>query len=402
MKKNLTFLISFFTLFFLNAQTTLVAWTFEGVTAASTAASILSITTGSAVADVGVATSGSAVSAFHTSASTVYSNPAGNGSLKSLSSNNWGVGDYYQFKLTTTGYKGIKLAWDQTGSNTGPAPFKVQYSTTAGGASGYTDFMSYTVPNNPASTPTAGASYSWSTTTPIISTSFTANLNAITALDNKSEVYFRLVCTATTAVGATSTFAVTGTGRVDNFAVTADLVIPVELVAFKAQKENSSTKLSWQTASESNNSHYNIERSANGKTFDKIGEVTGNGTTQLARNYTFMDEKPSNSINYYRLRQVDFDGKETVSKAVSVDFSGKSTARIYPSIATDKINVELNADGNAVDLIVLNLLGQVVKAQNLAHTEGVISLNIGDLPKGFYMIRLNSKSDETTQKFEKQ
>ncbi len=107
---------------------TLAAWSFEGVTTTNTGQTP-NITVGSATADSGALTAGSAFTAFHTSASTVWSNPVGNGSPKSVSSNNWGVGDYYQFSFSTSGYGAINITWDQTGSATGPRDFKVQYST---------------------------------------------------------------------------------------------------------------------------------------------------------------------------------------------------------------------------------------------------------------------------------
>lgn len=177
--------------------------------------------------------------------------------------------------------------------------------------------------------------------------------------------------------------------------------IPVELTKFTAQKANAAVKLAWSTASELNNSHYDIERSTNGKEFTKIGEISGYGSTQEARTYTFMDEKPS-AVNYYRLRQVDFDGTATLSKAVSVNFDKNSSIKVYPNVAKDKINIEMNMNDGSADLMVLNLLGQVLKSQKVQNTEGSISLNINDLPNGSYIIRLVSKSGEMTQRFEKQ
>ncbi len=401
MKRILTLILAILVFFTMNGQTTLATWTFESITTSTASGTTLSITTGTPIADAGVLTAGSAVSAFHTSSSTVYSNPGGNGSTKALSSNNWAVGDYYQFKVATTGYSGIKASWDQTGSNTGPAPFKIQYSTTAGGASGYSDIMSYTLPNR---LPSATGAVTWSSTTPIAldSTTFRADLSANSAVNNKSEVYFRLVCTAATAIGSGSTFGSGGTGRIDNFTVTAVTTIPVELVDFKAQKQNTAVKLAWSTATELNNAYYAIERSDNAKTFEKIGEVSGYGNSQQARSYTFMDEKPMNVVNYYRLRQVDFDGKETVYKTVSVHFGQSTTTKVYPTVAKDKINIEFSGDNGATDLMVVNLLGQVVKAQKLQNTEGVFPVNISDLPNGSYIVRLVSKNGSVSQRFEKQ
>src|SRR6266550_6429424 len=110
------------------AGVVLAGWGFEGVTTTNSGQTPV-ITVGSATADSGALTAGSAFTAFHTSVATTWSNPAGNGSVKSLSANNWSVADYFQFSFSTSGYSAISITWDQTGSGTGPRDFKVQYST---------------------------------------------------------------------------------------------------------------------------------------------------------------------------------------------------------------------------------------------------------------------------------
>ena len=99
-------------------------WTFE--TSIPTAA-------GPYAAEAGVNAASSFASGFHTSSATVYSNPAGNGSVESFSSNNWTTGDYYQFTTSTVGYQNITIQWDQTGSGTGPRDFGLFYSVDGGG-----------------------------------------------------------------------------------------------------------------------------------------------------------------------------------------------------------------------------------------------------------------------------
>lgn len=179
-------------------------------------------------------------------------------------------------------------------------------------------------------------------------------------------------------------------------------VIPIELIYFSATQLGNQTKLNWQTATELNNAYYEIERSSEGKTFEKIGEISGYGNSNVTRTYSFVDEKPNTDVNYYRLRQVDFDGKASVSKIVSVNFGKNTTVKVYPNIAKDQINVELNSENGATDLFVVNQLGQVVKSQKLQNTEGVRTLNISDLPNGFYFINIVSKNGNLTQRFEKQ
>src|SRR3989454_7857552 len=91
----------------------LVAWSFESVTTSNTATTPVIV--GSAAADSGVLTAGSSFTGLHASSSTIWSNPAGNASSKSVSSDHWAIGDYYQFSFSTSGYSAISITWDQTG-----------------------------------------------------------------------------------------------------------------------------------------------------------------------------------------------------------------------------------------------------------------------------------------------
>jgi hypothetical protein len=156
-----------------------------------------------------------AATGFHTSTAAVYSNPSGNGSVESFSSNNWGVGDYYQFQVSTTGLFGVRFQFDQASSNTGPRDFQIQYSTDG---STFTDFGSvYTVlanasPNNP-----------WNPTTYDPAYSFDVDMSSVTALDNQANIYLRLTDASTVSANG-GTVATAGTNRVDNVIVSANPV----------------------------------------------------------------------------------------------------------------------------------------------------------------------------------
>jgi hypothetical protein len=92
--------------------------------------------------------------------------------------------------------------------------------------------------------------------------------------------------------------------------------LPVELTSFTARLHDQSVKLDWQTASELNNRGFQVERSTDGKRWTDIGFVAGHGTTAQAMHYYFYDEKPMSGTNYYRLRQMDFDGWSEYSPIV--------------------------------------------------------------------------------------
>jgi hypothetical protein len=155
-------------------------------------------------------------SGFHASALTDWTTPAGNGSSDSFSSNNWAVGDYWQFVFTSTGYSGLTVTFDQTGSNTGPRDFAVAISSN-GVAFG--EVALYSVINA-----------AWSAGTPVATTTFSFDLSANIFLDNAAAVYVRLIDKSTTAINGT-TVATAGTDRVDNFTVSATPVPEADTAA---------------------------------------------------------------------------------------------------------------------------------------------------------------------------
>lgn len=182
---------------------TLAQWTFEnsGPSIAGT-----STTFGPIAPEVG---SGNAYG-VHASASTVWSSPVGNGSPESFSANNWSVNDYFEFTIpSTVGYKDVSISYDQIGSGTGPRDFSFTYSTDG---SIFITVGSYQL--------TSGVSWSGTIGGRPDQLSF---LN-ISALDNwNGTIYFRVVDDSTTSING-GTVAAGGTGRIDNFTVTATMI----------------------------------------------------------------------------------------------------------------------------------------------------------------------------------
>jgi Lamin Tail Domain/Secretion system C-terminal sorting domain len=186
--------------------------------------------------------------------------------------------------------------------------------------------------------------------------------------------------------------------------------LPIELTTFNAKSNNSTTKLLWQTASEKNNSHFAIERSNDGEAFSKMGEVKGNGTSLTTRDYQFTDATPYKGINYYRLRQVDFDGTENFSKVVSVSFDGKgqNKFKVYPTLVKDNITVEIDEAAKS-EISVRDLTGRVILVKNISNpatggTEGVSAqtLNLSTLSSGLYILSVRSNESFESVKIYKQ
>lgn len=188
----------------------LSAWNFE----TNTPADSTDLATGpSVVAESGVFTTGFTATGVHSSTATDWTTPTGNGSLNSLSSNNWTTGDYYQFLSSSAGYTGITITFAQTSSGTGPGEFKFAYQVNGGA---YTDFADYTVLPNSATSPGLGT---WGSTTEITGYNYSFDLSAITSLNNATSIGFRLIMRTTADAAPPGTVATSGTSRVDNFIV---------------------------------------------------------------------------------------------------------------------------------------------------------------------------------------
>lgn len=181
-------------------------------------------------------------------------------------------------------------------------------------------------------------------------------------------------------------------------------VLPVELVSFSGKYIDLNVQLDWLTASEINNSHFDIERSENGIDFKTIATVNGNGTTSTPHNYQFIDYQAALGVNYfYRLNQVDFDGATKYSNIIQVNtpiLSGVQFGLVYPNPANKEAQFRIYSDQNIQDLKyrLYDASGKLVFQNQLKVSKGdnQYQINIGHLPIGAYQIVLTSSSVEKT------
>jgi hypothetical protein len=122
-------------------------------------------------------------------------------------------------------------------------------------------------------------------------------------------------------------------------------------------KKNQSI-ISWSVASQTNNSHFIIEHSSDGRSYSEIGKVQGHGTTSEIKHYNCIHEAPSSGINYYRIKQVDYDGQSSYSDVVTVVYeSDGGDIRIYPNPASNKVTITISGP---TELVVRDILGKVL------------------------------------------
>ncbi|KAA9339170.1 T9SS type A sorting domain-containing protein [Hymenobacter busanensis] len=136
------------------------------------------------------------------------------------------------------------------------------------------------------------------------------------------------------------TFTATAISTFSQFAIgNAVNPLPVSLTEFTARRVSSRVVLTWSTATEENNARFEVEKSADGRTYRTIGQVAGHGTTAVRQSYQFTDADAAQSA-YYRLRQVDANGQATRSAAVFVSATGEQAApMLYPNPTTGDVTL---------------------------------------------------------------
>jgi hypothetical protein len=164
----------------------------------------------------------------------------------------------------------------------------------------------------------------------------------------------------------------------------ANSPLPVEFLSFKATKKSNNVELYWTTASEVNNDYFEIQHSDNSKDWKAIGRVKGNGNSNNLMNYNYTDNKPFSGLNYYRLKQVDYDGKFAFSTVVSVSFE-MLNINIYPNPTTGIVNIDNLSDGCRIEFYDMNsrLLDLPI------HVDGDNArVDVSKLKKSVYFIRI--------------
>jgi hypothetical protein len=169
--------------------------------------------------------------------------------------------------------------------------------------------------------------------------------------------------------------------------------LPVELVRFTAEPQKADALLKWATASEKNNDHFDVEASADGRTFRRIGQVSGHGTTTQVHEYQLLDPaiaRYAASPVYYRLRQVDTDGTFSYSPVRTVAVSGKPELALFPNPTTRAATLTGAGPGAAVT--VFDAVGRLVLAIP-ADAAGTAHLALPDgFATGVYVVRTGSRA----------
>ena len=185
--------------------------------------------------------------------------------------------------------------------------------------------------------------------------------------------------------------------------------LPVTMVSFtttllKYQK----VKLDWSTSMEINCNKYIIERSFDGNIFDEKSSVAGAGTSTLFHSYSYTDDvsSVSNSTIYYRIEQVDLDGKKSYSKVLSINLKNdKKEITVSPNPFSTYMNINMEWDKNEMIIAkIFNAEGSEVISKNIQMSKGFNYISVDELsklPSGNYFIQFISGKERFTKKIVK-
>ncbi|WP_051664076.1 T9SS type A sorting domain-containing protein [Dyadobacter crusticola] len=184
-----------------------------------------------------------------------------------------------------------------------------------------------------------------------------------------------------------------GWGSINNVVVGEPVPLPVKLISFKASNSEKATDLVWTTTEESNASHFEIQRSTDGKTFRNVGEVQAKGESNSIESYHFSDFRSASmllSTLYYRLKMIDKDGTFTFSSISSV-MPDRTLPVIYPNPVSEKLHLSEQILGNLQSISIVDLKGSVIYQSNTVEQSGISASRI---KAGLYMLRITYNHGE--------
>ncbi len=214
------------------------------------------------------------------------------------------------------------------------------------------------------------------------------------AKDNNEDLIFKVKALSTgerlftSTVGGKLTDVAPGNND-DNLQLelnTDDDQFPVSLIGFKAEHHGRKNIISWTTASEINNDYFELQKSNSNRDFQPVAVIQGAGNSNEILHYSFTDENAASELAYYRLKQVDYDGKYEMYGPVVVRNSPSSHVRVYPNPANAELFLEnITADMN---ITLYDRTGRTVISKKA--DANLLRIDVSDIPKGMYFLHIST------------
>jgi len=207
------------------------------------------------------------------------------------------------------------------------------------------------------------------------------------ATDNVECPYHQYVCDRIPHITFTNLFTLGGSG--------SDTPLAIELLSFSAKCEQKSIRLDWTTATENNNSHFIIEKSTDGLTWNYVAAINGAGTVNQIQNYNYSDnEIVENTEYYYRIADVDFDGTIHYSPVISIlCYTENEGLLVYPNPAKTELTIQIMSPQETdIYYYMTDVFGRTVLKENTFSHQGIntIQVNISDLSDAVYMLYVST------------
>jgi hypothetical protein len=207
---------------------------------------------------------------------------------------------------------------------------------------------------------------------------------------------------ATTPSGGPASGSISGT--VSNFSPftlgskSSGNILPIDLISFNASCKDDIVDVSFSVASQQNNDYFLVERSIDGNEWDELGILQGENKSNNQKDYSILDFTPIDGMSYYRLTQVDYDGKFKVFSPVRNSCYTKETNLamvVYPIPVINEFTFEISVEdyqGSDVFYNIINMQGAVVLSNSLELNKGfnTRTIDIDQLPSGIYILSVNN------------
>jgi hypothetical protein len=187
-----------------------------------------------------------------------------------------------------------------------------------------------------------------------------------------------------------------------NGTVLPEAPLPVEWKSFDARWNGNAVQLDWATASERDNSHFEVEHSLDGQTFRSISLIPAKGNTNETSRYSFLHESPEDGQNYYRIQQADFNGTFTYSSIVAVNVVKDPEPLLFANLVSNELRLifpEITEDRYSVTAF--NAFGSLAKSFDVEPGLTEATLPVSELASGNYFLRVQGERSVTVYKWVK-
>ena len=182
--------------------------------------------------------------------------------------------------------------------------------------------------------------------------------------------------------------------------------LPVDLIVFSGKEFNSSILLNLSTSSETNNNYFILEKSIDGIHYDFLAKIDGHGNSAFIISYSYNDTAPSVGLNYYRLKQYDYNGTEHFLGNIKVRYVGSDAiiGKIYPNPVTDELIIEttLVLKSALRTVKIINLIGEEISMPPIQTESNFLKLDLSALAKGVYFIQVSTEEGAEVRKIVKE